>query len=322
MIGVGEPWFVRLGERLHPLVLGLGVSLLVGVPFLFGDYAQSDLYLAMRPRQALGTGILFSLMPGYLMAMSVYLWRTNARVIDELAPLVPVDARDDAQLVLTGSARRAILFVLLGGIFGVVTFANGRFLFLSSTSNWHDLWFHVANVLLFGVVGWLLSWRLFSARALRRLGERLSIDVYDLHALNAFVRVPMLDLLVVMGALALMVLQSIDLEFRWDNYRTGLLVIIPTAIVLLVYPVWGLHRNMRSALDAQLARIQRRIDDCDREDLTRLGALVEHRETVRNFSSWPLDVGLLGKGLLYLVLPPLAWVAAALVERGVERFVG
>ena len=316
------PWFVRLGERVHPVVLGLGVSLVIGLPFLIGDYSQSDLYQMMRPRQALGTGILFALMPGYLMTTSVYLWRMNERIMGELAPLVPADAVNAAQLVLSGSAWRSIIFVLLGFIFGGFTFANGNFLFLSETSSWHDLWFHAANVVLFGVVGWLLSWRLFSARSLRRLGERLNIDVYDLHALNAFVRVPMLDLLTVMGALALMVLQSIDLEFRWGNYQTGLMVIVPTAMVLLVYPLWGLHRNMRGALDIRLAEIQRLIDQCDRQDLTALGALVAHRETVRNFSSWPLDVGLLGKGLLYLVLPPLAWVAAALVERGVERFVG
>jgi hypothetical protein len=33
---------------------------------------------------------------------------------------------------------------------------------------------------------------------------------------------------------------------------------------------------------------------------------------------WPFDIGLLARLLLYLILPPLTWVGAALIENLVD----
>ncbi|MGD8417313.1 MAG: hypothetical protein PVH91_09665 [Pseudomonadales bacterium] len=37
-------------------------------------------------------------------------------------------------------------------------------------------------------------------------------------------------------------------------------------------------------------------------------------------SNWPLDLSLVSRVAVYLVIPPLAWVGAAVVENVVQRF--
>jgi len=99
-------------------------------------------------------------------------------------------------------------------------------------------------------------------------------------------------------------------------------VSIPSILALVLPPIWGLHTNMRSVIKARVAELQSEINNCDRSDFAQLALLTEHRETVRDFNSWPLDVALVGKVLFYVIIPPLAWVAAALVEQVVDGVVG
>ena len=168
----------------------------------------------------------------------------------------------------------------------------------------------------------MLVWRGQSAYEFYRLGRQLELDVYQLERATCFIRVPLVNLLVVVGAMAFMPLQSLDFELRWLNFRAGLSVSLPSMLALVLLPVWGLHQNMRDVIKARVAQLQVAMDDCDRDDLGQLALLTTHRETVRDFNAWPLDVGLVGKLLFYVIIPPLAWVAAALVELVVERVVG
>ena len=57
------------------------------------------------------------------------------------------------------------------------------------------------------------------------------------------------------------------------------------------------------------------------DDLVRMEALLSHRDRIADLSTWPLDVKLASRIALYVVLPPIAWSAAALVEVLIERFI-
>jgi len=113
---------------------------------------------------------------------------------------------------------------------------------------------------------------------------------------------------------AIMPLQSLDAEFRWSNYQAGLLVSLPAALLFFLLPLWGVHRALWTQRKQRLAELQVSINRCDRRDIVRLDALVEHRHRVAAMSTWPFDLQLLSRTLFYLVIPPLAWVGAALVE--------
>ena len=60
----------------------------------------------------------------------------------------------------------------------------------------------------------------------------------------------------------------------------------------------------------------------DSESLQYLNALLDRRSFLRSVHTWPLDLESASRVAFYLVIPPLAWVGAALVEMFVTSFVG
>ena len=54
------------------------------------------------------------------------------------------------------------------------------------------------------------------------------------------------------------------------------------------------------------------------EELTRLNDLLAYRREIAGVSEWPFDLGAMSRLGLYLVIPPLTWVGAALIENLVE----
>lgn len=70
------------------------------------------------------------------------------------------------------------------------------------------------------------------------------------------------------------------------------------------------------AVDALLANTPR---DSDDSALLRLEMLYLRRDRLRRLSTWPVDVSAMQRALLYFVIPPLAWIGAALVEMGLEQ---
>ena len=46
------------------------------------------------------------------------------------------------------------------------------------------------------------------------------------------------------------------------------------------------------------------------------------RERLKRLATWPIDVSAMQRALLHFVIPPLAWMGAALVEMGLEQAMG
>jgi hypothetical protein len=157
---------------------------------------------------------------------------------------------------------------------------------------------------------------------LRSLGLATPVDVYRLNLLKPFARVAVRSVLLVMGAMALMPLQALDAEFRMDNYVFGLAIGLPLAVTLFLLPLTGIRRSILAARQARESELQAAIDAADRSAIPELEALVAHRDRVRAISSWPLDFSLMFRVAFYLIIPPLAWVGAALVETLVQGFIG
>jgi hypothetical protein len=53
-------------------------------------------------------------------------------------------------------------------------------------------------------------------------------------------------------------------------------------------------------------------------EVASLEAVLAHRDRVKSIHNWPLDLSFLARVAAYVVIPPVAWVAAALVENFVD----
>jgi hypothetical protein len=117
-----------------------------------------------------------------------------------------------------------------------------------------------------------------------------------------------------------MPLQSLDAEFRWVNYQTGLIFGTISASILFYLPVSGVHDGIREAKARRLEEIQSLIGAIDQSNVASLESLIAHRERILHLSAWPLDLSILSRVGFYLIIPPLAWVGAALVETLVQGY--
>ena len=95
-------------------------------------------------------------------------------------------------------------------------------------------------------------------------------------------------------------------------------------LLMLFLPIWPVHRLLaekkRRTLDDLTQQIVSapKLTDDQASALAVLNPLLAFRREIMHVSEWPFDIGLLARLLLYLILPPLTWVGAALIENLVD----
>lgn len=94
-------------------------------------------------------------------------------------------------------------------------------------------------------------------------------------------------------------------------------------------PVWPLHKRLQHAKREELGIINRQLGHVrpqsstaidNAEQLDEVNRLLLYRREIQQVSEWPFDMPALTRLGLYLILPPLTWVAAALIENLVDSF--
>lgn len=81
--------------------------------------------------------------------------------------------------------------------------------------------------LVWGVGGTLLYFKIHEALVLHQLGKIVQINLYYIDALNDFGRTALNGFLIIVGAIALTFLQSINQTFVLENYVNAFIVVIP-----------------------------------------------------------------------------------------------
>jgi hypothetical protein len=106
------------------------------------------------------------------------------------------------------------------------------------------------------------------------------------------------------------------------------LVNIVLGILALALPTSGLRRRIRQVKQRELERVDRAVRG-DRSALAnsriaaeadelKLVELLQYRREVEAVREWPYDTTALARFLFYMLLPPASWLAAAMVERGLD----
>jgi hypothetical protein len=184
----------------------------------------------------------------------------------------------------------------------------------------------MGQTLLWTAVGFLIAARLYVVSLFYRYGKQVEISIFEQSRLEPFARVGMLDVVITVGAMAITTLQSIDAHFRLGNYLSALLVTIPAATALLVTPMWTLHSRLKLRKQELLVEVTDQIaaapEQGSAQEMAQLELLLRRRDRVRDLHTWPLDFSIWSRLFFYGLIPPLAWLGAALVEVLVERMMG
>lgn len=289
------------------------------------NYAAGAFTVIQLPRgysshlELLGQVIMFSLMAPYLLLAAVYSRRYS------LALAANIDT-DFARKIST-------LHWPLLGIGGVLGTANGYFNNLApgqieGLANLAPIHTAVSlsNLLTWTTVGVTLTLRIMIAVRFYVKGRHVAIDIFNIGALKPFARNALADILMICGAIGLTMFQALDATFRADNFVNALIVALPALLVLFLLPIYSIHARIKQLKQDELSQIQTLIDAAPRsletQQMNDLEVLLQRRERVLAAPSWPIDLSMLYRLLFYFVIPPLAWVAAAMVEIYLESSLG
>jgi hypothetical protein len=151
----------------------------------------------------------------------------------------------------------------------------------------------------------------------KQLAERVKVDVFNTRALTPFGSVAVSSTLAMIGAQAAFPLLIAGSDSHWITFAPGLVATGLPMIFLFLLPVLPVHRRVTGLKKKMLAEVNADISVLSRETSKRYEALeplLVYRREVLNAPEWPFDTGAVGRLALYLIIPPLTWVGAALIE--------
>jgi hypothetical protein len=166
-----------------------------------------------------------------------------------------------------------------------------------------------------------------NARLFGKLGNRMRIDLLHSPALLLVARVAILSTLSVVGAQTLFVFLVLDTNAVWLDILPGFAAAALTALALFLLPVWPLHKRLQAARQAELAKINQQLERLrpgattaldDNEGIDGVNRLLLYRREIQQVSEWPFDVPALTQLGVYMIIPPMTWVASALIEKVVD----
>lgn len=292
------------------ILLSLAASLL-GTQFSIDDQVRRTLPYA----HFIGTSLLFILLPAYLAAVTVSLWRSTEKTLRQVEDHVTPSEVAQVRGTLREFPHWRWLVLGFGLFFGISQ--NSLFaesIWQTGQTTLLDLIFVTQSIILWVVVADATAWRVNVSYSVSLLAKKMQVDVYNVDKFKPIARMATLDVLFVAGAMAFMPLQSLDAEFRIWNYQAGFFVGTLAAIFLFLVPLRGARERIRTLKTDKLDQLRNTLAQIPADDISRLETQLSHIDRVSDIADWPIDLKLISRVIGYVIIPPVAWIGASLVE--------
>jgi len=147
-----------------------------------------------------------------------------------------------------------------------------------------------------------------------RLGAWIRVDLGDPRSLGIFADIGIRHVLLIVIGLSVIPMQAILTGgLGLIDFLPPLVVTTPVAVAVLVLPIWGIHRAIVAAKATEFLRVTGAMNEAPPDSDRRLLWWL-YRQQIAQSSEWPVAAGSATRLAFYVVIPPLAWVAAALVQ--------
>jgi hypothetical protein len=161
-----------------------------------------------------------------------------------------------------------------------------------------------------------------------RLGrDHLRIDLLTARELVPLAWVSVISTLAFIGAQAMFTLLILDEHSGLETILPGFLTTTPAMIAMFMLPIWSTHKRLKASKHQELVAVREQMELlrggqaaplAEPEKLSQLNELLAYRREINDVSEWPFDLGAVSRLGLYLIIPPLTWVGAALIENLVD----
>ncbi len=335
------PWTLRLAEAFPGGAVGVGLAILVVhtiglaavLAFQPGELTSDSWGMA-------SSNTLLNLLAGYSVAAMGYGRRAHALVLDRLRGVLELD--DDG---FAAERARALAFhgplLRYGGLFtaagiGLLMLLDPFDMGPFPRPDWVQpmlYWVIWTNVLMTWLFTRFVLQELASLVALSRLAARYArVDLWDQRPLAPFTRRGLQSVLALMLGMSLLMGQILG---GWASALVPIVLValVAQALVQFLLPAVGVHRRIRATKWARIEELNARArilegalggDDADarRDAAVELPAVLSLRDAVQRASEWPIDLPAITRLVLYIAIGLGSWLGAALVERGLESWLG
>lgn len=304
----------RRGIAFFPAIAVLSLGCLNLLAFITAD--QGFFALNMDGRQAAGTLLMLTLLPAYLLLAIQLIARRVQEVLEQFTEAAKKESYHRLQNRV--GELRSFAYPIMFVFTAYGTYQNAvpiQGILESPTVDLLDLAIILGNCLLWLIIGVLLSWHIPLSVALSKFGAEIEVDILETRLLRPIVRVATTDVLIVAGGMAFMPLQALDAEFRWVNYNSGAMVGGASALILFCLPLLGLRHNLANVKRKQVALLEAGLADIDRKDIQKLELHMSYIARIKSISTIPMDIQFITRLLASVIIPPLAWVGAAMMEQ-------
>lgn len=275
--------------------------------------------------QLIGILALFVLLPLWLLSCFIVTQRHTLALARQLEDYLP-ENHELAAGVRRFPTRSALFWLFASAFYALAFNVPGDQFPRVAAGDVPVITIFFGQVFIWVCVGLLLAIRLRVMSLFDRAGQVVRYAFFEQGNLRPFARIGMMDVAIIVGGLAVSTVQSLDAEFRLENYLTALLVAVPAGAILLLRPMWSLHRRLvahkRELLEEVNILIAAVPEDATEDHMARLETLLQRRDRILSVQTWPLDIGIWSRLAFYVLIPPLAWVGAAVVEVVVSRWLG
>jgi hypothetical protein len=282
--------------------------------------------------------LFFGAIIGYMIWVVSYITEKFRDALLELRPHLEMeDGEFEQQLARlgAGSTRSFVIPALLGLCAGLA-----HLVFM--TGSWSDVIRAIVEWprALIGFTGTTLVWIVMTTAISELIkytlifsqlgGRSVRIDLLHTRPLLVFSRVAVISTLAVIGAQALFPLMYLDLSMNAASMVPGLIGTVLPMVLMFAAPVLPLHQRMQTDKSQALAALDERVvrirdaapaGEVSREILEELNPLLLYRREISRAPVWPFDAGSFTRLFLYLVIVPMTWAGAALIERLMENLI-
>jgi hypothetical protein len=301
-----------------------GLLLLSALLLLF--YAGSAETTEHRP-----PALFFSLILAYIVPVFSFITAKAQEALRALRPILDLDAADFEQVYqrLDSASLPMILASLCGGALAgfvhLVFFSHSVAAAIeTAVSSASGLLSVLGTLLVWVVMTTVITQLIQQAVVFGHLGGKFArVSLLDTRKLRPFARVSIFSSLAIIGALALFPLINLEGGLNLAESVPGAVATLGPLIVMFIIPVWPLHQRLLRLKNQELARVLEKIEasidapggvGLGSDALETLVPLLTYRREISQLSTWPFDLGNITTLAFYLVIPPLTWTGAALIE--------
>jgi hypothetical protein len=278
--------------------------------------------------------LFFSIIIAYIIPIFSFITARSREALLELRPLLLEDqAFEEAMTRLDSTSGSRMVFALVaGGLLGLIhmSFVRG-----STSALFAELFINTERFV--STLGALMVWMVMTtvvfaliqqALLFARLGSRhVNVSLLGTRKLLPFARVSIYSSLAIIGAVALFPLIGIESGMNQMEILPGAIATIGPLVAIFFIPIWPIHRRLVVMKEKKMGDLNDKVEACldamagvdsEARMLEQLAPLLTYRREIAKVSTWPFDIGNVTRLLMYLVIPPLTWVAAALIENLVD----